>query len=63
VAGLQLKYFVLKPEGKTIYHEASRQAILRYSEVIREENPELADDLFAWLLRSSVKNKTGVSKE
>jgi hypothetical protein len=40
MTGLLMKYFVLKPEG------ADRYAA--YAEHIREENPELANQLRDW---------------
>lgn len=45
---LQMKYFVLKPAGDDIYAEASREAMCKYADVVCDEDPELADDLFDW---------------
>jgi hypothetical protein len=49
--GLLMKYFVLKPSGDDAYAKASRMAMERYALIIRKENPQLADDLVAWVLR------------
>ena len=46
--GLQMKYFVLNPTKKDSYGAASREAILQYANVIRHENPVLAQDLIEW---------------
>ena len=51
--GLQMKYFVLKPGGNTVYSQASRSAMVHYAEIIQKENPELADDLIAWAGREA----------
>ncbi len=48
MTGLEMKYFVLKPEGKTPYHHASRAAMYGYADAIEEENPEFANDLRNW---------------
>ena len=53
MAGLLMKYFVLKPEGITAYHSASRAAMNAYAKVIEEENPRLASDLREWAVRES----------
>ena len=51
MAGVQLKYFVLNPASSNREHaNASREAMLRYSISIRPTNPELADDLAAWII-------------
>lgn len=46
--GLRMKYFVLKPRGKSPYHHASRAALYAYADAIEDENQTLADDLRAW---------------
>ncbi len=46
--GLQMKYFVLKPLGIDAYAEASRCAMMKYADVIWDENPELASELREW---------------
>ena len=46
--GLEMKYFVLKPKGKSAYARASRMAMLSYADLIRRENRELSDDLYHW---------------
>ena len=48
MAGLQMKYFVLKPGGNDKYAAASRAAMRRYARLIEPENPELAQELVAW---------------
>jgi hypothetical protein len=49
--GLQMKYFVLNPAKADAYGKASRKAMLAYSAAINVENPELAGELFDWILR------------
>lgn len=46
--GLMTKYFVLKPAGDDIYAKASRMAMRKYADAIREENPEFAQELDNW---------------
>jgi len=48
IVGLDMRYFVLKPQGNTPYHRASRAALLSYADEIEEENPQLAQDLRNW---------------
>jgi len=48
MSGLNMKYFVLKPKGTDAYAKASRAAMNQFSKMIREENPELANDLLDW---------------
>ena len=48
---LEMKYFVLKPRSKKIgdkYARAARIAMRAYAEAIRETDPELAEELWAW---------------
>jgi len=47
--GLLLKYFVVKPKGNNIYAKASREAILRYADIIKIINPIFANDLIKWV--------------
>lgn len=54
--GLKMKYFVLKPVGDTLHAEASRQAMLTYAMIIKEEDVDLARDLEQWVTRSTMKN-------
>ena len=69
MAGLYMKYFVLKPdspkdhgmEGRRepdSYARAARIAIRAYARSIRHCNKKLADDLFQWMgdLEKSVNN-------
>lgn len=51
MAGLEMKYFVLKPRSKTIedrYADASRFAMRAYASVIEDINPKLAKSLIEW---------------
>jgi len=48
MSGLEMKYFVLKPDGFDEYNYASRQAMQAYADAIEETNIGLADDLRAW---------------
>ena len=67
--GLQLKYFVLKPDSHKdygweggykpeIHAKASRKAMLTYAKVIEKENPEFAKELREWveIIEKRVKN-------
>lgn len=53
MAGLKMKYFVLKPEGDDEYALASREAMANYAAVIRDTNPKLAKDLEKWVRKES----------
>ena len=55
--GVLMKYFVLKPSGNDVYAYASRSAMERYALIIRKENPQLADDLIAWVCTEEEKAK------
>ncbi len=46
---LQMKYFVLKPDGCDAYAKASQEAMRAYADEIEDENPELSKDLIAWV--------------
>lgn len=48
MAGLQMKYFVLKPKGDDQYAKASRAAMRTYARHMMTENPDLCDELRAW---------------
>lgn len=48
MAGLVMKYFVLKPAGDDAYAKASRMAMLKYADAIAKENPELCIQLRDW---------------
>lgn len=50
-SGLTMKYFVLNPNKKDPYGKASKKAILKYAEEIKEVNPELAEDLVYWVTK------------
>ena len=49
--GLIMKYFILKPKGQDAYASASRAAMLRYADGIRDTNQTLADELRKWAKR------------
>lgn len=49
--GLQMKYFVLKPQGDGPHAEASRAAMMAYAETIKSHNLALCDDLMKWVIR------------
>ena len=48
MSGLKLKYFVVKPEGRSVYAVASRQAIRAYADEIEKHDPKFAKDLREW---------------
>ncbi len=48
MSGLLMKYFVLKPRGTGPYAAASRGALFKYAQMIREANPQLANELHSW---------------
>jgi hypothetical protein len=48
MAGLEMKYFVLKPRGEDAYARASRRAMRAYADAIMEANPILCAQLRAW---------------
>lgn len=48
MSGLVMKYFVLKPAGDHPYAKASRIAMRKYADAIKEENPDLAQQLYDW---------------
>lgn len=52
--GLKMKYFVLKPEGADDYARASRAAMKTYADFIVTKNPELAEELRAWVDREFI---------
>jgi hypothetical protein len=47
-AGLELRYFVLKPKGRDEYARASRTAMRAYADSIESVNEQLAQDLREW---------------
>ena len=51
MTGLTMKYFVLSPNKQDEYGEASRRAMITYANSIRPTNPQLAQDLTAWVVR------------
>ena len=51
MAGLEMKYFNLKPKSKYLddaYASASRAAMRTFADAIAIENPELAQDVRRW---------------
>lgn len=56
MAGLMLKYFVLKPKGSSPYSKASRAAMRAYADVIEGENYDLADNLRNWVAEEQMKS-------
>lgn len=48
---LEMKYFVLKPRGNNIYAKASRNAMLKYAEIIGDAAPKFADELGNWVAK------------
>jgi hypothetical protein len=49
--GLYPKYFVLKPEGDSMYAYASRRAMQLYADIIRTSNSILAEELDQWVAK------------
>lgn len=52
MAGLLLKYFVLKPRSKKagdVFAIASRAALKRYADVVQKADPELATEIRQWV--------------
>ena len=47
--GLVMKYFVLNPNKRTKYGEASRAALRTYAAVIVNTNENLSIDIMLWL--------------
>ena len=45
---LIMKYFVLKPEGKSVYAEASRKAMRAYARHIGEHDLQFSKQLLKW---------------
>lgn len=46
---LEMKYFVLKPQGKNPYAKASREAMIIYARSIKNIDPELSQSLVKWV--------------
>lgn len=47
--GLLLKYFVLRPKGIDAHAQASREAMLAYSNRMSYSNPLLAGEIASWV--------------
>lgn len=45
---MKLKYFVLKPRGHDEYARASRQAMMRYAQIIQDVDPTFANEIVEW---------------
>ena len=50
-AGLEMKYFVVKPRGNNEFAKASRNAMRAYAASIRHHDPVFAGDLSEWVER------------
>lgn len=59
---LKMKYFVLKPEGNTLYALASRAAMETYAETVEKADPELASDLRRWIIQEANKTHQAIRK-
>lgn len=51
---LEMKYFVLKPSGRSPFSEASRAAMGAYADIIYDTDPCLAEELRNWAAREAV---------
>lgn len=63
--GLTMKYFTLKPQGKSkddLYAAASRKAMRAYANHIQVLDPSLAEDLRSWA-NKSIPNKLKTIKK
>lgn len=49
MSGLQMKYFILKPQGFEEHNHASRMALMAYADAVEDSSPDLAEDLKAWV--------------
>lgn len=54
--GLVMKYFVLKPRGKTQHAIASQLAMLTYAAAISDSDKQLSDDLLRWVKEETDRN-------
>ena len=61
--GLEMKYFVLKPEGNDRYAAAARKAMRAYAHHIGVENTLLARDLLKWSHDETVKMQIGMTEK
>ncbi len=52
--GLQMKYFVLKPQGTNVHAQASRAAMLKYAEVVGPCDRSLSNSLVGWATHEEV---------
>ena len=59
MAGLVMKYFVLKPHGNDVYAAASRRAMRAYASHVLPENEELAKELRDWADREQFAGHDG----
>ena len=49
--GLFMKYFVLSPTSRDVWHaEATREAMRTYARMVTPTEPELAAEIDAWLI-------------
>jgi hypothetical protein len=55
--GLVMKYFVLKPRGKTYHAKASQLAMITYAEAIKPYDKQLSADLMRWVAEETRRNE------
>ena len=55
LTGLIMKYFVLKPIGRSDHARASRAALLKYADEIERYNVDLALDIRVWVANEANK--------
>lgn len=60
---MMMKYFVLKPKGKDAFAAASRAAMLRYSDMIKAHDPQLAEQLYQWATTEAAEAHPGMAGE
>lgn len=48
MTGLEMKYFVLKPGGNSVWAKASRTAMRVFAAEIEQDNPKLAGSIKQW---------------
>ena len=60
---LDLKYFVLKPAGESLFAVASRNAMLRYAETIEPSDEIFAEELRHWVSVEAARSKVKQNPE
>lgn len=63
MAALQMKYFVLKPGGDSVYARASRTAMRVFAAEIEQDNLPLAAAIKEWVYEEERKLVTEVTRE